>query len=51
MWNEIEKMMQYTPEDWTEIYSRDDVKAKLSHNRMLFESMKIPSWRDIIDVG
>ena len=51
MWNEIEKLIQYTPEDWTEIYSRNEMKSKLSHNRSVFEQMLIPSWRDIVNAG
>ena len=51
MWNEIEKLMQHTPEDWTEIYQRDDIRAKLNHNKTVFENMLIPSWRDECDVG
>jgi hypothetical protein len=51
MWNEIEKLVQYTPEDWTEIYSRNEIKEKMSHNRTVFENMTIPSWRDILDAG
>ena len=49
MWNEIEKLMQYTPEDWTEIYSKNEMKSKLSHNRTVFEQMSIPGWRDIVN--
>ena len=51
MWNEIEKLMQYTPEDWTEIYQRDDIKAKLNHNRTVFENMLIPNWKGNCNVG
>ena len=49
MWNEIETLMQKTPEEWTAIYQQDDIKAKLSHNRNVFESMLIPSWKSNID--
>ena len=51
MWNEIEKLMQYTPEDWTELYQQNDIKAKLNHNRTVFENMFIPNWKGECDVG
>ena len=49
MWNEIETLAQKTPEEWTELYQQDDIKAKLSHNRNVFENMLIPSWKSEIN--
>ena len=51
MWNEIEKLMQYTPEDWTEIYQREDIKAKINHNRTVFENMLVPNWKGDCNAG
>jgi hypothetical protein len=51
MWNEIEKLMQYTPEDWTRIYQENDIIKKLNHNRSVFENMLVPNWKVSCNVG
>ena len=37
--------MQKTPEEWTAIYQQDDMKAKLEHNKFVFENMLVPNWQ------
>lgn len=49
MWTQIEKLMEHTASDWTEIYQDKIIKQKLEHNANVFRNLKEKSWREILN--